>query len=318
MKVSIIIPVHNAADTIENCVESILLQNIDDLEIVLVENNSVDHSREVCKKLSEGDKRIIFIQTQKIGVSEARNIGLDHARGDIIGFCDADDYIPPNSLARVLAFFETDQTIDLVVGGFNIVSETQQTYRGFRKEFNCSFEKILNHLIYDERIMGSVCNKYFKRALLDGKRFNETLSYCEDMHFLANVLSDAPNNRVHVVNFAIYSYVSNLQSATHNFKELFGSDGDLKYITSFKEMMRLPKIKKHTRWILGRNIFYFSIIYYDMASNTIEKRVMLRNMRCYCKYYLRLMYIHPICVPKAILRLFVKKFLRTLKMYKAN
>lgn len=116
MKYSIIVPVHNAESTITRCVESVVSQNVD-LQVILIENGSSDRSANECEILSQKYNCVEYYQSKLSGVSNARNIGLDKADGDIIGFCDADDYYEPNSLKKVSKIFEQYE-IDIVYMGF--------------------------------------------------------------------------------------------------------------------------------------------------------------------------------------------------------
>lgn len=100
MKYSIIVPVHNAESTITRCVESVVSQNVD-LQVILIENGSSDRSANECEILSQKYNCVEYYQSKLSGVSYARNIGLDKAEGDIIGFCDADDYYEPDCLEKV-------------------------------------------------------------------------------------------------------------------------------------------------------------------------------------------------------------------------
>lgn len=92
LKFSIIIPVYNAENALEECVGSILSQSYKNFEIILVNDGSTDNSASVCDKLSESDKRIITVHKQNGGTSSARNAGLEVASGDYITFTDNDDF----------------------------------------------------------------------------------------------------------------------------------------------------------------------------------------------------------------------------------
>ena len=96
-KVSVIIPAHNAESYISRSVCSVLEQSYSDFEVIIVENGSTDRTMEICKQLSEKDRRIRVCQSEK-GVSNARNKGLDLACGEWIFFLDADDWLEKESL----------------------------------------------------------------------------------------------------------------------------------------------------------------------------------------------------------------------------
>lgn len=100
--ISIIVPVYNAEKYLDTCVESIIRQTYTNWELILVNDGSSDRSPEICEKWSRRDPRITVIHKENGGASSARNAGLNVARGEYIGFVDADDYISEN-MYRVMA-----------------------------------------------------------------------------------------------------------------------------------------------------------------------------------------------------------------------
>ena len=102
--VSIVVPVYNVENFIEECIESIIRQSYETLQIILVDDGSTDHSGELCKRYVENDTRIELFQTQNSGVSTARNIGISHARGDYIFFVDSDDMIMDDYIQKFMEF----------------------------------------------------------------------------------------------------------------------------------------------------------------------------------------------------------------------
>ena len=93
--ISIVVPVYNAEKTLEKCLDSILCQTYHCLEIILVNDGSTDSSGNICDDYATKDNRIQVIHKQNGGVSSARNVGIDAASGDYIGFVDSDDWIDP-------------------------------------------------------------------------------------------------------------------------------------------------------------------------------------------------------------------------------
>ncbi len=100
--VSIIVPVYNGEKFIARCVESVLAQTYSDFELILVNDGSKDNSGAICDDFAARDRRVRVIHQENGGVSRARNHGLDAAKGDVIGFVDADDYIAPETLETAL------------------------------------------------------------------------------------------------------------------------------------------------------------------------------------------------------------------------
>lgn len=120
-KLSIVIPVHNGAKQIRKTALGILKQNYRNLELILVENGSLDNTWEVCKSIAENDHRCIAIQSDIKGTLIARKIGIEHASGDYITFSDADDgYKSLESLGNMVHAIEETHS-DIVQFG-NIVN----------------------------------------------------------------------------------------------------------------------------------------------------------------------------------------------------
>lgn len=96
VKISIVIPIYNAEDHLQRCVDSVLNQTEKNIEIILVDDGSKDNSIEICKNYLNQDKRVQLIHQENSGVSAARNRGIEQACGEYIGFIDSDDWIEPN------------------------------------------------------------------------------------------------------------------------------------------------------------------------------------------------------------------------------
>ena len=91
--ISIIVPVYNVEKYVAECIESIIKQTYQNLEILLIDDGSTDNSGKICDKYAEKDKRIKIIHKENGGVSSARNLGLDLAQGEYIAFIDSDDFV---------------------------------------------------------------------------------------------------------------------------------------------------------------------------------------------------------------------------------
>ena len=110
--VSIIVPVYNVSDYLQECWDSIISQSFKNLEIILVDDGSTDGSGELCDELSKQDKRVIVIHRKNGGLSAARNSGLDVCKGEYVTFVDSDDFIASNMIEKlVLAMSETGADI---------------------------------------------------------------------------------------------------------------------------------------------------------------------------------------------------------------
>ena len=105
-KISIIVPIYNAESTIKRCIESLQIQTYDNIEIILVNDGSFDKSLDICQQYSILDERIKVIDKKNGGVSSARNAGLEMVTGELIMFCDSDDWVEPNWCQILLSKYE--------------------------------------------------------------------------------------------------------------------------------------------------------------------------------------------------------------------
>ena len=119
--ISVIIPVYNAEKYISYCVDSVLKQSYKELELILVDDGSTDSSPELCDNYAERDNRVHVVHKRNGGVSQARNVGIEHATGEYIMFVDNDDILSHNAL-KTYASMVTKYGVDIIQG--KIVSET--------------------------------------------------------------------------------------------------------------------------------------------------------------------------------------------------
>ena len=120
--ISVIVPVYNVERYLEKCVASICAQTYKKLEIILVDDGSTDSSGTICDKLAKEDSRIVVIYQKNAGLSEARNAGLEIAKGEYLGFIDSDDYIVPQMYEKMLGRIYTDGS-DMALCSFVKVDE---------------------------------------------------------------------------------------------------------------------------------------------------------------------------------------------------
>lgn len=224
VRISVVIPVYNAADYLPRSVGSVLMQEFNDYEVILVNDGSTDDSAAVCEQLASQDMRVRVINKENGGVSSARNAGISSARGEYIMFLDADDAIRDRAFENMY-----DQNSDLVLAGFEKVLETivTETYRpssgkvySGTEQICTFFDKVLPRK--NTYILNSACFKLFRRSLIEqnGIRFVEGLSFAEDKLFVMTFLQHV--EKVRTVSSIVYSYFlrpgslsSNLKSEAH-------------------------------------------------------------------------------------------------------
>ena len=120
--ISIIVPVYNTASLVTRCLQSILKQTYKNFEIIIVDDGSTDGSDEICKEITKKDWRIKYIRINNSGVSVARNMGIEQAKGDFLLFIDSDDYID-NYLLEKIIFCQEKYNCDVVKFSATISNE---------------------------------------------------------------------------------------------------------------------------------------------------------------------------------------------------
>ena len=176
---SVIIPVYNVKDYIQDTLNSILLQSCDNYEIVIVDDGSTDGSYEICQaaSLAHPDK-IRLIHQPNSGVSNARNNALRHAKGQYVTFVDSDDFLEQDTLAQLTAIIDSDNP-DLICFGLREVPEDYQytTDTNPRKTpYSIETEALIAKKLQDPTIP-CACNAY-RRSLIEQYDINVTIFDC--------------------------------------------------------------------------------------------------------------------------------------------
>lgn len=199
--ISVIIPVYNVREYLERCVRSVCLQSYRNLEIILVDDGSSDGSGDICDALALEDERIRVLHTGNGGQGAARNRGLDIARGEYIGFMDADDYADSDMysfLYDLILDSGTDTQIS-VCGHYFEKNGKDRRHHGKYTKIVCDRDKSIKLLVKDRLLMNYVWDKLFRKDLLEGIRFEEGVLF-EDISFVYKpvykaeriVICDAP------------------------------------------------------------------------------------------------------------------------------
>lgn len=208
MLISIIVPVYNAEKYLKNCVESIIRQTITDLEIILIDDGSKDLSSQICDELAKEDKRVKVIHQENMGVSAVRNVGLDIAKGQYIGFVDSDDYIDEDMFEYLLKIMK-ENNCEISCCNFSKSCKTVTT-KNDNKTTVYDSKASLMELALDRNINGYLWNKLINRNLFESMRFCEDISISEDKLILWELLKKC--NRVCVSDKVCYHYIQHEES----------------------------------------------------------------------------------------------------------
>ena len=183
--VSVIIPVYNTEEYVEQCLNSVCNQTYEALEIIVIDDGSTDNSLKIIEEFINKDNRFILYRfDERKGVGAARNLGLSKAKGEFIYFVDSDDYVPNETIKYLV---ENISNFDLIRG------KIKNTY--LNSSFTITFKGLFNPKIYDEDkykliINNSICNFLFRREFLieNNFKFSEENKVYSDLFFLIPVL----------------------------------------------------------------------------------------------------------------------------------
>ena len=125
--ISVIVPVYNAEKYLQKCLDSILEQTYQNLEIIIINDGSTDNSGQICQEYEKKDARIIYIEKENSGVSDTRNTGLDRMTGTYVTFVDSDDWLEPNYV-KFLYEKVIDHKADIVVGNYTSFNESNSVF----------------------------------------------------------------------------------------------------------------------------------------------------------------------------------------------
>lgn len=212
--ISVIVPIYNAAQYLQNCIEVILQQSVKDMEVILIDDGSTDKSGAYCDKYATVDVRIKVTHTANGGAAHARNVGLDQARGEFIVFMDADDSIPTNHL-QVLLETQKKYDADLVVGAVTYVPGPKIVH----KECVYTAWEFIEKVLYRDGVGDYPIGKLYRRELFEKIRFKEGIT-SEDFEVFYRLYQGA--TRVAITDKTTYFYRQNSSSVSNGgFSEKF-------------------------------------------------------------------------------------------------
>lgn len=210
IKISVIIPIYNTEKYIKKCLESIIVQNLKEIEIICVNDGSTDNSLEVLKQYQNIDSRILVINKNNGGSSSARNVALNIARGEYCLNIDSDDWIEQDYLK---AMYERAKKDDLDIVVSDIIKDYGITNKKIIvKDLEISDNKIITGLEYMKLFFtvngyGYTCNKLIKRELYEKNniRYNENIFLIEDVEVLCKLSYFL--KKIGKLNKAYYHYI---------------------------------------------------------------------------------------------------------------
>ncbi len=246
MILSVIIPVYKVQDTLDKCVESVLEQGVADMEVVLVDDGSPDDCPAICDAWARKDNRITVLHKANGGLSDARNKGLDIAKGDYITFVDSDDWLEADTYKPLTEWLKRHENCDMIeyslkhIGGDRIaVALHDKVFKSARQYWLQT--KAWNHTY--------AWNKIYRRWLFDGIRFPEGKAF-EDVYTLPRLL--AKNPQIATSSHGTYCYVWSGNSISMTASN--SADGLKQHISALRMAAETMQTSPFSQY--GRNLYY--------------------------------------------------------------
>ena len=180
-KITVIVPVYNVEDYLDKCLDSVIKQTYKNIEIIVVNDGSTDNSGEICQEYAQKDNRIIYVEQENGGLSDARNAGLERMTGSYVTFVDSDDWIEQDYV-EVLYNKLTEYQADVSVGNYYSYNEDEGMYY-FHINGDSYYEKVFDNVsifenLYESQEMKSFAlisawGKLYKASLFDYIRFDK-------------------------------------------------------------------------------------------------------------------------------------------------
>lgn len=311
--ISIIVPVYNTPkDYIQKCISSLLTQTYSSYEILLVDDGSNEDVADYCDELSHKDLRIRVYHQKNRGVSSARNLGLEVAEGEYIAFVDADDWVEPDYIEKLLSAIEMNAEMAICNICYDYGKDSNSDLIGSNlKKVEYNKSEVYKELLYSKEIGGFLCNKLFKKKFIT-KRLDESLHYSEDYVFVAEYCRQI--TKAIYLDSKLYHYRQDGNSAT---KELSYNSRIYTLMESYKNIERiyleeLPAeevfVQKNTlkialnlraRYLIGRvnnKEEYLQII------KTIKSRIILVLKSSKIPFFTKLNIIGTLLLPRTMLK----------------
>lgn len=277
--ISIIVPVYNVEEFLPKCIDSILAQTYENLEIILVEDGTKDNSGQICDAYAEKDSRIKVIHKENGGLSSARNAGMDVARGEYFGFVDSDDWIEPETYECLMTVAQKYDA-DLVCGGrYDVDGTTGERTIGLcpKREECISAMEMLGRVCTWDNCDSAAWDKLYRRRLFDEIRYPLGM-YSEDIAIFYKLMEKA--NRVALCPKPLYNYLHRANSITTAklSEKTFHYPNHTEVVYAYI-CQRHPEIKQQARFLRVRGIAY-AMMSIDLAGREAWQQ--------YKDYYVRM------------------------------
>lgn len=242
--ISIIVPLYNAINYIENCISDILSQTYSDYEIILVDDGSTDGSGKKCDEIKEKDHRIKVIHTENGGPATARRIGVEHSEGEYMMFIDVDDTQPRDAIEMLLETLDDDT--DIVSGYLARNYEGKIENINYKHDGELIFndkEDALRDFFTVKNLNSSLCGKLIRKVLFNDIDFGDNTTVGDDINLILQLYEKS--RKTILLPKAVYYYRYSPNGISHSGYNKRHHDSLLYYISVSERMSgRYPSLSK--------------------------------------------------------------------------
>ena len=267
--VSIIVPIYNAEKYLDSCIQSVLRQTYTNWELILIDDGSTDKSGRIADEYGFADERITVFHQKNLGVSSARNQGIDEATGNYIVFLDADDEIIEDCLAKTVNIAE-ETNADVVAGRS---CENQEL---FQDRIIWTGAEALENSLKDHLFTHSACAKLIRREFIGKTRFTPDIRINEDSYFVFQLL--CKQNVFVLTNDVIYFYRANSESSSRTvFSEKYFDIlkvSDLKYKKIEEQFPQMHDLAKNMLLKARMNVLRILAVRTRDEYRDVEKKLL--------------------------------------------
>jgi len=276
MKISVIVPVYNTSDYLVKCLDSLVNQTLDELEIIVVNDGSTDNSQEIIDDYASQYSNIKAFQKPNGGLSDARNFGIEKAKGEFIGFVDSDDFVD-EKMFEIMYGLAKKHDSEIVFCDLEKVNENGEAFRDLPQSPQLP-EKI--NLEEDFTIFGEMscfaCNKIFKSELFEQDKFIRGIHF-EDIELIPKLI--LKSKVIAKINEPFYKYFERQNSITRSHTEK-GLDmfTAVENVKNAFEQSEYSHYKNELERFLILQAFYSFVAYTAYVKDNSLKKTMLDQL----------------------------------------
>lgn len=287
-KISIIVPFLNAEKCIEKCIKNLLEQTYENIEIVLVNDNSTDNSETLVQKYLTNNKiKYYKVEKDTIGNAKARNLGIEKCTGDYFIFVDVDDYIDNNLLESLSKYIDKDY--DLIKYKITFVSENSEEIKKVTSPIfeNLTGEEAFNKLCFEDVLLDSPCAYLIKKEIFINNKFKfKENTYHEDFGLMPRVI--LISKKVASCDLYGYFYVQSdnsiMRDEKKNLKKAYDKLSHYDDMVEYMKKLNISNLTKENIMIYYTNSLIMSLKDlkgndYDKFLNDLKSRKMHKNIK---------------------------------------